>query len=137
NNAQGEFYLTDLVELANQAGYRVGYTIAPERDVMGVNDRAQLARAEQLFQQMRREEFMAAGVTLHDPATVYFSWDTEIARDVVIEPSVVFRPGVRVGEGAVIHAFSHIEGAVIGPGSSVGPFARLRPGTDLGEGARV
>ena len=94
NNAQGEYYITDLVELANAAGYKVGYAVAPERDVMGVNDRAQLARAEALFQDLRRDDFMAAGVTLHDPRTVYFSWDTEIGRDVVIEPSVVFGPGV-------------------------------------------
>ena len=137
DNAQGEFYLTDLVDLANRAGFRVGYAVAPERDVMGVNDRAQLARAEALFQDLRREEFMAAGVTLHDPKTVYFSWDTEIARDVVIEPNVVFRPGVRVGEGAVIHAFCHIEGANIGPGAAIGPFARLRPGAELEPGAKA
>ncbi|MDP1731846.1 MAG: bifunctional UDP-N-acetylglucosamine diphosphorylase/glucosamine-1-phosphate N-acetyltransferase GlmU [Devosia sp.] len=137
NNAQGEYYVTDLVELANDAGYKVGYAVAPERDVMGVNDRAQLARAEALFQELRREDFMAAGVTLRDPKTVYFSWDTEIGRDVVIEPSVVFGPGVTVGEGAVIHAFSHIEGATIGVGASVGPFARLRPEARLEDGAKV
>ena len=137
NNAQGEYYVTDLVELANQAGYRVGYALAPERDVMGVNDRVQLARAEALFQEIRRDDFMAAGVTLHDPKTVYFSWDTQIARDVVIEPSVVFGPGVTVGEGTVIHAFSHIEGATIGAGTSVGPFARLRPEAKLEDGAKV
>lgn len=137
NNAQGEFYITDLVELANRAGYKVGFALAPERDVMGVNDRAQLARAEALFQELRRDEFMAAGVTLHDPRTVYFSWDTRISRDVVIEPGVVLGPGVTVGEGTVIHAFSHIEGATIGAGASVGPFARLRPQADLEDGARV
>lgn len=137
NNAQGEFYITDLVELANRAGYKVGYAVAPERDVMGVNDRAQLARAEALFQDLRREDFMAAGVTLHDPKTVYFSWDTEIASDVVIEPSVVFGPGVTVGEGAVIHAFCHLEGAEIGPGAAVGPFARLRPGASLEQSAKA
>ena len=100
-------------------------------------DRAQLARAEMLFQELRREDFMAAGVTLHDPKTVYFSWDTQIGPDVVIEPSVVFGPGVSVGEGAVIHAFCHIEGAEIGPKAAVGPFARLRPGTQLEEGAKA
>ena len=137
NNAQRELYITDLVELANRAGHRVGFAVAPERDVMGVNDRAQLARAEMLFQELRREDFMAAGVTLHDPKTVYFSWDTQIGPDVVIEPSVVFGPGVSVGEGAVIHAFCHIEGAEIGPKAAVGPFARLRPGTQLEEGAKA
>jgi bifunctional UDP-N-acetylglucosamine pyrophosphorylase/glucosamine-1-phosphate N-acetyltransferase len=137
NNAQGEYYATDLVELANAAGYTVGYGIAPEADVMGVNDRAQLARAEMLYQQRRRTEMMRAGVTLIDPATVYFSYDTQIAEDVLIEPSVWFGPGVTVASGAVIHAFSHIEGARIGPNVSIGPFARLRPGADLEEKAKV
>lgn len=137
NNAQGEYYLTDLVGLANAAGKKVGYGLAPENDVMGVNDRSQLARAEGLFQEVRREDFMKAGVTLKDPGSVWFSYDTEIARDVTIEPNVVFGPGVRIEEGAVIHAFSHLEGAHVGRNASVGPFARLRPEANLGEGAKV
>jgi bifunctional UDP-N-acetylglucosamine pyrophosphorylase/glucosamine-1-phosphate N-acetyltransferase len=137
NNAQGEFYATDLVELANAAGYKVGYGLAPEADVMGVNDRAQLARAEGLFQQRRRAKMMTNGVTLIDPATVYFSHDTEIAQDVLIEPSVWFGPGVTIASGAVIHAFSHLEGASVGENAAVGPFARLRPGAKLGEKAKV
>ncbi|WP_417581567.1 bifunctional UDP-N-acetylglucosamine diphosphorylase/glucosamine-1-phosphate N-acetyltransferase GlmU [Pelagibacterium sp.] len=137
NNAQGEYYLTDLVALANEAGHEVGYAVAPEDSVMGVNDRAQLARAEAVFQAARREDFMAAGVTLHDPASVYFSYDTEIAQDVEIEPNVVFGPGVKIESGAVIHAFSHVEGAHIGPYANVGPFARLRPGTSLSDRAKV
>jgi bifunctional UDP-N-acetylglucosamine pyrophosphorylase/glucosamine-1-phosphate N-acetyltransferase len=137
SNAQGEFYVTDLVELANAAGFKVGYAVAPEADVMGVNDRAQLARAEAQFQELRREDFMRAGVTLKDPASVYFSYDTQIARDTLVEPHVVFGPGVTIGEGAVIHAFSHIEGATVGAGASVGPFARLRPGADIAEGAKL
>ena len=137
NNAQKEFYITDLVALANQAGKKVGWGVAPENDVMGVNDRTQLAKAEALFQEVRREDFMKAGVTLKDPTSVWFSFDTEIARDVVIEPNVVFGPGVTVEEGAVIHAFSHLEGAHVGRNASVGPFARLRPEAKLGEGAKV
>jgi bifunctional UDP-N-acetylglucosamine pyrophosphorylase/glucosamine-1-phosphate N-acetyltransferase len=137
NNAQSEYYLTDLVGLANAAGKKVGYGLAPENDVMGVNDRSQLARAEGLFQDVRREDFMKAGVTLKDPKSVWFSYDTEIARDVTIEPNVVFGPGVKIEEGAVIHAFSHIEGAHVGRNASVGPFARLRPEANLGEGAKV
>ena len=137
NNAQGEYYVTDLVGLANAAGKKVGYAIAPERDVLGVNDRVQLAKAEMQFQELRRDDFMAAGVTLHDPKTVYFSFDTEIARDVVIEPSVVFGPGVKIGEGVTIRAFSHIEGATVGPKATVGPFARLRPEARIAEGAHV
>jgi bifunctional UDP-N-acetylglucosamine pyrophosphorylase/glucosamine-1-phosphate N-acetyltransferase len=137
NNAQGEFYITDLVGLANDAGRKVGYAVAPERDVMGVNDRAQLARAEGLFQELRREDFMKAGVTLHDPATTYFSYDTEIGRDTVVEPNVVFGPGVKVGEAVTIRAFSHLEGATVGNRVTVGPFARLRPEAKIAEGAHI
>lgn len=137
NNAQSEYYLGDLVELANAAGKKVGYGIAPENDVMGVNDRSQLARAEGLFQDVRREDFMKAGVTLKDPKSVWFSYDTEIASDVTIEPNVVFGPGVVIERGATIHAFSHVEGAHVGRNASVGPFARLRPEADLGEDVKV
>lgn len=137
NNSQGEFYLTDLVELANQAGKNVGFGVAPENDVMGVNDRTQLARAEALFQEVRRADFMKAGVTLKDPASAWFSYDTDIAPDVTIEPNVVFGPGVKIESGATIHAFSHLEGAHVGPNASVGPFARLRPGAELQDGAKV
>ena len=137
SNVQGEYYLTDLVELANAAGYSVGYAVAPEDNVMGVNDRAQLARAEATFQALRREDFMRNGVTLHDPSSVYFSYDTEIEADVEIEPNVVFGPGVRIESGALIHAFSHIEGTHIGASATVGPFARLRPGADLGAKSKV
>ncbi|HUH77386.1 MAG TPA: DapH/DapD/GlmU-related protein, partial [Devosia sp.] len=94
-------------------------------------------RAEGLFQQVRREDFMRSGVTLKDPGSVWFSYDTQIAQDVVIEPHVVFGPGVVVETGATIHAFSHIEGAHIGRNASVGPFARLRPGANLHESAKV
>jgi bifunctional UDP-N-acetylglucosamine pyrophosphorylase/glucosamine-1-phosphate N-acetyltransferase len=137
DNAQGEYYITDLVGLANAAGKKVGYAVAPERDVMGVNDRAQLARAEALFQEVRRDDFMAAGVTLHDPSTVYFSYDTEIGPDVVIEPSVFFGPGVKIEERVTIRAFSHIEGAIVGAGAVIGPFARLRPEAVISAGAHI
>jgi len=132
NNAQGEYYLTDLVELANAAGYTVGYAVAPEADVLGVNDRSQLARAEALFQETQREAFMKAGVTLKDPGSVYFSWDTQIGQDSTIFPDVVFGPGVRIASGVEIRAFCDIEDAVIGEGASIGPFARIRGGAELG-----
>lgn len=132
NNAQGEFYVTDLVELANAAGYKVGYAVAPEVDVLGVNDRSQLARAESLFQETQREAFMKAGVTLKDPASVYFSWDTEIGQDVTIFPNVVFGPGVKIANGVEIRAFCDIEDVKIGEGASIGPFARIRGGAELG-----
>jgi bifunctional UDP-N-acetylglucosamine pyrophosphorylase/glucosamine-1-phosphate N-acetyltransferase len=132
NNAQNEFYVTDLVELGNAAGYKVGYAVAPERDVMGVNDRAQLARAEAQFQELRRDDFMKAGVTLKDPSTVYFSYDTEIGRDVTIFPNVVFGPGVKIGDNVEIRAFCDIEDVKIGEGATIGPFARIRGGAELG-----
>ena len=131
NNSQGEFYLTDLVELANAAGYKVGYSVSPEKDVLGVNDRAQLARAEGIFQDVRREDFMKAGVTLKDPGTVYFSWDTEIGQDVTIEPNVVIGPGVKIGDGVLVRAFCHLEDVTIGAESSIGPFTRIRGGAEL------
>lgn len=132
NNAQSEYYITDLVGLANSAGRKVGYGIAPEDDVMGVNDRSQLARAEGLFQDVRREDFMKAGVTLKDPSSVWFSYDTEIGRDVTIFPNVVFGPGVKIADNVEIRAFCDIEDAVIGEASSIGPFARIRGGAELG-----
>ncbi|WIY54254.1 bifunctional UDP-N-acetylglucosamine diphosphorylase/glucosamine-1-phosphate N-acetyltransferase GlmU [Devosia sp. YIM 151766] len=132
NNAQGEYYLTDMVNLANAAGKKVGYGVAPENDVMGVNDRSQLARAEKLFQDLRRDDVMKAGVTLRDPESVFFSWDTEIGRDVTIFPNVVFGPGVKIADNAEIRAFCDIEDAVIGEGASIGPFARIRGGAELG-----
>lgn len=137
NNAQGEFYVTDLVELANAAGYKVGYAVAPEVDVLGVNDRSQLARAEGLFQETQREAFMKAGVTLKDPASVYFSWDTEIGQDVTIFPNVVFGPGVKIADGVEIRAFCDIEDVRIGEGATIGPFARIRGGAEIGADAHL
>ncbi|MEO6012402.1 MAG: bifunctional UDP-N-acetylglucosamine diphosphorylase/glucosamine-1-phosphate N-acetyltransferase GlmU [Devosia sp.] len=132
DNVQNEFYITDLIELANAAGHKVGYAVAPERDVMGVNDRAQLARAEAQFQELRRDDFMRAGVTLKDPSTTYFSYDTQIGRDVTIFPNVVFGPGVKIADNVEIRAFCDIEQATIGEGASIGPFARIRGGAELG-----
>jgi bifunctional UDP-N-acetylglucosamine pyrophosphorylase/glucosamine-1-phosphate N-acetyltransferase len=137
NNAKGEFYLTDIVEIAHEAGLKVAATETPFESTLGVNTLAELAEAEAVWQRRRRREVMLAGVTLVAPETVYFSYDTEIGADAYVEPNVFFGPGVKVAGGAIIHAFSHIEGADIGPGSHVGPFARLRPGAELGEGAKV
>lgn len=136
-NAQKEFYLTDVVELARANGLRAVYRLAPESEVMGVNDRVQLAAAENVAQGRLREAAMRAGATLHAPETVFFSHDTVLGRDVVVEPHVVFGPRVRVGDRVVIHAFSHLEGADVADGVSIGPFARLRPGAALAEGARI
>ncbi len=131
-NAKGEYYLTDAVELANADGRRIEYVEADADEVIGVDDRRKLAQAEATFQEFRREEFMKAGVTLRDPSTVYFSWDTEIGRDVVIEPNVWIGPGVKIGDNATVRAFCHLEDVVIGAESSVGPFTRVRGGAELG-----
>ncbi|MCB9993467.1 MAG: bifunctional UDP-N-acetylglucosamine diphosphorylase/glucosamine-1-phosphate N-acetyltransferase GlmU [Hyphomicrobiaceae bacterium] len=137
DNAQGEFYLTDMVRHIRARGGNITFTIAPEEVVAGVNTRAQLATAEAEFQNRMRTVMLDAGVTLQDPQSTYFAFDTLIASDVTIEPHVVFGPGVRVESDVVIRAFSHIEGAHIGSGSVVGPFARLRPGAELAENAHV
>ncbi len=137
NNAKGEYYLTDAVEVARSKGMRVGFETADENEVQGVNDRSQLASCEAVFQKVQRETVMENGVTLQAPDTVYFSWDTEIAPDVVVEPNVVFGSGVKVESGARIRAFSHLEQAHVSSEAIVGPYARLRPGAEIGEGARI
>lgn len=137
NNAKNEFYLTDSVEIANADGKSVVVVEASEDEARGVNSRAELAAVERLWQQRRRAEAMAEGVGLVAPETVYFAYDTMIGRDVLIEPNVVFGPGVIIDDGAEINAFSHITGAHIHSGASVGPFARLRPGATIADSARV
>lgn len=136
-NAKGEFYLTDLVAIARADGRATAVVAADEAELMGVDSRSGLARAEALMQDRLRAAAMEAGVTLIDPASVYFSHDTALGPDVVVEPNVWFGPGVRIASGCQIKAFSHIEGTEIGPDVSVGPFARLRPGTVLGAGAKI
>jgi bifunctional UDP-N-acetylglucosamine pyrophosphorylase / glucosamine-1-phosphate N-acetyltransferase len=136
-NAKGEYYLTDLVGLA-QGGGRLCRAVRCGEDVLiGCDSKADLAEAEAIFQAARRTAAMIDGVTLIAPDTVWFAYDTDLAPDVVIEPNVFFGPGVRVETGARICAFSHIEGAHIGRGAQIGPFARLRPGTELGADVRI
>ena len=137
SNAAGEFYLTDAVAVAIERGLHAAALEAPESEVMGINDRTQLAQAEAVIQTRLRIAAMQGGATMVAPDTVHLSWDTQLGRDVVIEPNVYFGPGVSVDQGAVIHAYSHLEGARVGPGASVGPFARLRPGAHLANGAKV
>ncbi|MGQ2992102.1 MAG: bifunctional UDP-N-acetylglucosamine diphosphorylase/glucosamine-1-phosphate N-acetyltransferase GlmU [Brevundimonas sp.] len=136
-NAKGEYYLTDVVELARKAGEPTRAVFADEDAVMGVNAQGELAQAEALFQKVQREAFLAAGVTMPAPETVHFSWDTEIGAGTTVEPFVVFGPGAKVAGGARIRSFSHIEGAAVASGAEVGPYARLRPGADLAEGVKV
>lgn len=137
DNAKGEYYLTDVVELARRRGAPTRAVFAAEEAVMGVNSQAELAQAEALFQQRRRAAFLADGVTMPAPETVHFAFDTEVGGGTVIEPYVVFGPGAKIAPGARIRAFSHIEGAAIAAGAEVGPYARLRPGADLGEKVKV
>ncbi|WP_245953878.1 bifunctional UDP-N-acetylglucosamine diphosphorylase/glucosamine-1-phosphate N-acetyltransferase GlmU [Parasphingopyxis lamellibrachiae] len=137
DNAQGEYYLPDMVMVAQADGRHSAVIEAAPWEVAGINSRAELADAERAWQDRRREQAMADGATLVDPATVWFSHDTRIGRDVTIEPQVRFGPGSSVADGATIHAFSHIEGASVGAGCSVGPYARLRPGAVMEEGSKV
>ncbi len=136
-NANAEYYLTDIVALAADDGLDVVAIEASAESVLGINNRAELAEAEAIWQRRRRRAAMLSGVTLIAPETVHFSHDTEIGPDTLVEPNVWFGPGVSIAGGAVIHAFSHIEGATIAAGAEVGPFARLRPGADLHEKAKV
>jgi bifunctional UDP-N-acetylglucosamine pyrophosphorylase / glucosamine-1-phosphate N-acetyltransferase len=137
NNAQKEYYLTDIVEIASARGLVARTLTAEEKEVMGVNDRAQLAAAEAALQDRLRRRAMADGATLIAPETLFLAFDAEIGRDVLIEPHVVIGRGVRIEDGAVIRAFSHLEGARVAGGASVGPFARLRPGADIATNARI
>jgi bifunctional UDP-N-acetylglucosamine pyrophosphorylase/glucosamine-1-phosphate N-acetyltransferase len=136
-NAKGEYYLTDAVAIAGEMGLKAQAIMAEEDDVRGINTKAQLAEAEAVLQQRLRAAAMDAGVSMVAPETVFLSADTKFGKDVTIEPNVVFGPGVTVDDGALIRAFSHLEGAHVGKGARVGPFARLRPGADLGKDVHV
>ena len=137
NNASGEYYLTDIVGIARAQGLSATAVLCDEAETLGVNSRADLAAADAEFQGRARLSLMEDGVTLMAPDTVYLARDTVIGRDTVIEPNVVFGPGVTVESGATIRAFSHLEGCHVSRGSVVGPYARLRPGTELAEFTRV
>jgi bifunctional UDP-N-acetylglucosamine pyrophosphorylase/glucosamine-1-phosphate N-acetyltransferase len=136
-NNQKEYYLTDAVAEARSRGLPVSAVIAGEDEVMGVNDREQLAAAESVLQARLRAKAMKDGATLVEPSSVTLAFDTQLARDVTVEPYVVFGPGVSVGEGSVIRSFSYLEGAVVGPNSLIGPFARLRPGATLAHDVHI
>ncbi len=137
DNAQKEHYLPDAVSIANDRGLTVCAIEIEVAEVFGINTRGNLAAAEARFQVARREAAMAGGATLIAPETVFFSHDTQMGRDVTIEPNVVFGPGVTILDGATIRAFSHLEGAKIAGGAVIGPFARLRPGANIGTDAKV
>jgi bifunctional UDP-N-acetylglucosamine pyrophosphorylase / glucosamine-1-phosphate N-acetyltransferase len=137
DNAKREFYLTDIVGLAHVEGLACRVAELPAEELLGVNTRAELADAERLMQERLRRRAMAVGVTLVAPETVFLAADTQLGRDVVVEPHVVFGPGVTVADNVRIRSFCHIEGADIASGAIVGPFARLRPDTVLEKDVHV
>jgi len=136
-NAKGEFYLSDAVAIARDMGLKAVAIETGEDDMRGINTKAQLAETEAVMQQRLRAAALDAGVTMVAPETVFLSADTKFGKDVTIEPNVVFGPGVTVADGALIRAFSHLEGAHVGKGARVGPFARLRPGAELGSDVHI
>jgi bifunctional UDP-N-acetylglucosamine pyrophosphorylase/glucosamine-1-phosphate N-acetyltransferase len=137
DNAAGEYYLPDIVSIAAAEGREAVVIEGDPYEAAGVNSRAELAHLELEWQRRRREQALEEGATLIDPESVWFAYDTKLGRDVTVEPHVVFGPGVQIADGAMIHAFSHIEGAVIGAKASIGPFARIRPGTRLADRTKV
>ena len=137
DNNKGEIYLTDIVEQASHANHKVVYRLTGEDEIAGVNDRQDLAFIESVVQARLRAQAIQQGVTMQAPETVFLSADVTFGRDVILEPHVVITGGATIGEGTVIRAFTHIDGAVLGPCCMVGPFARLRPGTILQDGVKI
>ncbi|MEO0670830.1 MAG: bifunctional UDP-N-acetylglucosamine diphosphorylase/glucosamine-1-phosphate N-acetyltransferase GlmU [Pseudomonadota bacterium] len=137
DNAKGEYYLTDAIEIARAKGYRVEVAVTGSDDVLGINSRAQLAEAEAVFQTRARAAALESGVTMIAPETVYFSADTKLGRDVTLEPNVFFGAGVTIADNVTVKANCHLEGATIGDGAVIGPFARLRPGANLSNDVRI
>ncbi len=154
-NAQGELYLTDAVSNAHRDGNPVALVhLDNATEALGVNDRADLARAHQALLSRQAERVMKAGVTLLDPTRTTIETGVEIGADTVVHPGVTLLGSTRIGagvelhqgvwardaeiaDGAIIHPYSVLDGATVGPAAHVGPFARLRPGADLGEDTRV
>jgi bifunctional UDP-N-acetylglucosamine pyrophosphorylase/glucosamine-1-phosphate N-acetyltransferase len=136
-NKKGEYYLTDIVGIAREEGFKIAAIDAPYSECMGVNSRAELAAAEAALQARLREAALSEGVAMQAPETVFLSYDTKLAADVTIGPYVVFGPQVSVAQGAEIRAFSHLEGCDVGPGAIIGPYARLRPGAKIGAAAHI
>ena len=137
DNASGEYYLTDCIALAKDEGHSAQVVICEESETLGVNSRHDLAQAEAIFQDRMRAYFLEAGVNMFAPETVYFSHDTVIGRDAVIEQNVIFAPNCTVESGAIIRAFSHLDGAHVSRGAVVGPYARLRPGAEISEEGKI
>ncbi|WP_135080516.1 bifunctional UDP-N-acetylglucosamine diphosphorylase/glucosamine-1-phosphate N-acetyltransferase GlmU [Terasakiella sp. SH-1] len=137
DNAAGEYYLTDIVALAREDNLNCAVVEGNEDELLGVNSRVELARAEALIQDQLRHQAMVNGATLLDPSSTHFSFDTKLGKDVVVEPNVFFGPNVKVDDFVTIKAFSHLEDCRVGRGVTMGPYARLRPGADLKDGVKV
>jgi len=137
DNTKGEYYLTDIIALAQGDGLACAVVTGNEAELLGIDDRADLACAEAAVQNQLRRVAMAGGATLTDPDTVYFHFDTQLGQDVTIGPNVVFGPGVSIGDNVTIRAFCHIDGATIADGAIIGPFARLRPGAAIAEDVHI
>jgi len=131
NNEKGEYYLTDIIKIAKLQDKKITFAIADENEVMGCDSKIDLSIAESICQYNLRMTALEQGVHMLAPETVYFSYDTKIGNDVVIEPNVVFGLGVKVSDNTIIRAFSHFEKCLIGENSIVGPYARIRPETVL------
>jgi len=137
NNKKKEFYLTDIFKIASQNNFYTRTVLGEEKEIMGINDKKELAQAEKILQESLRDKFLKKGVTMKDPDTVYLSADTKIGKDVTIYPHVFIGKNVSISSGAIIYSFSHLENCKIGKNSSIGPYARLRPGADISDGAKV
>ncbi len=137
DNTKGEYYLTDVIALLREDGHKIPVIRENQKEFQGVNTKSELANVEKALQKRLRLAALEAGVTLIDPMSVHFSHDTKLGADVTVWPHVVFGEGVNVEEGATIHSFSHLEHCIVRKGASVGPYARLRPGADIGEGAKI
>lgn len=136
-NASGEYYITSIIEIAKRQGLKINYSMAEEDEVMGINSQEELAKVESIFQDKKRKYFMQNGVNLIDPKSVYFSYDTEIGNGTTVEPNVIFQSGVKVHSNVVIKAFSYLENCEIKSNAVIGPFARIRPESIVGENARI
>ncbi len=137
DNAQGEYYLTDMIAHARAKGLTCAVAEGNAEDVLGVNSRVELAGVEMIMQDRLRRRAMENGATLADPASTYFSWDTQLGQDVEVGPHVTFGLNVLVENDVAIHAYSHLEGCIVHDKAQVGPYARLRPGAELMEGSKV
>ena len=136
DNKKGEYYLTDIVKLAGKK-YNIGTYICDEGETIGVNSKLDLAHAETYFQNSMRTKFMENGTTMIDPHSVYFSYDTKIGKDVIIEPNVFFGKGVKIGDNCYIRVGCYLEDVEIKGDTKVGPYCRTRGGVIMEKGAYV